>query len=698
MKTLLLKTVCFPLDLIYLTIDGSVVTFRRVARLFKRQKMQRCHFCQGESNQDAPHPVRAVLKYQNKWMVKFLAPCIRFKTDGKRCVGFCKLEGDLTRPPAWVPVLTLGLFAGWLGGTYLILRSISSDPDNFGRNFIAYFNPRALGEDESEPDFLDVGEARLNPERAERYFMSGLRYFDQQNFASAQVDFKIAIQSNPSDPNLHFHLAKSYLATGQMVQGEASVRRTLEFDEDHVEALIMLAELMERRENRQDAMRHAERALSLEPENPQAIRLKAGLLASVGNQDRTRELVDRLYTIDGNNVSTLAFLGRLELTLFQDVESAKARIQSALELNENHVPSLLVWVSIQGQEQNAGQMEQTLNQVLELAPENIQAHRMRAELILNRFGLNAGLRAYSQLLNRFGGDLGLRLRYAELLLRAGNISEGKRLAQQLTASRVPQFERASHWMLAQMYAQVRMFEEAVQHARSTLRVTPNEPNIHLFLAQQLLALDRPAEALREAEAAFSLNRQDFRALNAVTVAMIRLDRTQEAVEILGRHMEEFPDQDAVALRRIEILMQSPDWREALPETRRLYNKYPDNPALRNNLAFLLARSGENLDEALALAESLKANFPEEAVILDTYAYVLAARGDHEGALPVYETALSKAQENVTIRYHYVKSLLEMGRQEDAMRHLEAVLMINPSFPEADEARALFQSLTGGAPS
>nr|MDA3873155.1 hypothetical protein [Kiritimatiellia bacterium] len=198
MKHLLLKIICFPLDLIYLTIDGTISTWRTIIRVMKKQKAQHCHLLEGESNQEAPYPVRAVLKYQNKWLVKSNAPYIQFKKLDKRVMGFCKTEGDMVRPPVRVPFLTLGLYLFWGVAVIGILTSISSDRSNFGRNFVSFFSPSALGNQNEDPNFLEQQDSQLNPERAERYFLSGLKFFDQQKFPSAQVDFKIAIQSNPT--------------------------------------------------------------------------------------------------------------------------------------------------------------------------------------------------------------------------------------------------------------------------------------------------------------------------------------------------------------------------------------------------------------------------------------------------------------------------------------------------------------------
>lgn len=693
MKQILFKILFFPLDLIYLTLDASIISWRRAASAVKKKKVQRCHFCQGEANQEANHPVRSVLKYQNKWMVRLLSPCIRFKSEGKRQIGYCQREGYMTRPPVYVPLVAVGMMVFWLCAIIGILYSTSSDPENFGKNFISTFAPSMLGDDEQEINFLEQTETQLNPERAERYFLMGVKAMDQQNIPEAQVNFKIATQSNPTDPRIHFNLAKSYFALGQQVQGEASVRKTLELEPEHVEALLLLAQLMEARENRMEALALAKKALEKDPENLQAIRMNAGLSAVSGDQETARILMDKLYVKDADSKDTLTFLGRLELSIFQDLESSKARLQKALEIDENYVPALLAMISVYMQEKDIAKIDETIAKIISLDPENLPALRLEADMVLSRYGMGAGLRSYTRLINRFGGDQGLRLRYAELLLRAGRISEGKKLAQQLTASREPQYERAAHWMLAQMYSQVRMYDEAIAHARSTLRLSPEEANIHLFLSQQLMALNDLGDARREAEFALSKNRQDMRAVNLLTQAMVLQKNTDEAVTLLDNLIEEFPDQDNLRMRRVEILMQSDRWSEALGDTRMLSEKYPDNAALRNNLAFLLARSGQDLATANALSEALSIEFADNPIIMDTRAYVLAASGQHEEALKIYEAALAKAGDNVVIRFHYAQSLAAVGRTEDAIPQLQAVLMINPDFPQASDARSLLQSLT-----
>lgn len=686
----------FPLDLIYLTVDAWIIGSRYMVRLFRKEKEQRCHFCQGDDYTEPDHAVRSVLKYQNIWLVRLVSPCIREKRSGKRRHTYCVREGGYTKASPAAPVLAVGMPCFWALLLFGSLYLLSSDRDNFASNFITFFSPQRTMGGGDELDFLELGDVRLNPERAERYYTSGRRHFDQQNFQNAEVDFKIAIQNNPTDARSHYFLGRSLLMRGQLTHGEASIRRALEFNEEHVEALLIMAELLERREARGEALARANKALELEPNNVRAVRMGAALAASMGDAERTRTLADQLLTLDPEEPATLAFLGRLEFNVFQDPDSARERLEAALEKNPDHVDSLLAMIPLHAMQQDVEKVDATLARVIELQPDNLQARRLEAELLMSRYGLSVGLRAYNNLLTRFAGDLSIRLRYAELLLQAGRISEGRRLAQQLTSSRVPAIERSSHWMLAQMYSQMRMFDEAIDHAQRALDRTPGARNIQAFLAQTFLQSNRPTDARRLLELAMVDHPNDFGLISMYSQALVLLGETNDAINFLSRRLSENPDADAIRLRLVEVKMQSPRWRESLADTRLLHEKYPERPELANNLAFLLARSGQDLDYALSLMEPLMEQFGENPVIMDTYAYVLAAQGRHEEALPILEEALARAQANPTIRFHLAQTLAALGRSQEARNHLEAVLIIDPNFQQADEIRQTLATLQSGA--
>ncbi len=683
-----------PVDLVFLTVDAWIITYGTMARLLRREKDQPCHLCRGEDHSHSPHPVRSVLKYSNGWLLRLLAPCIRFQREEGRRVAFCHNEGGFTRAPASASLVAITLSLFWLLLVAGILGVATSDPDkSVLGNIVGFFNP---GRSTPEIDFLEGGESRHNPERAERYFLSAVRYFDKQEYAKALVDFRNAIQSDPGDPRIHFQYARTLLATRETIQGEQSLRKTLELDENHVEALLILCEILESKENRAEALAFASRALAQEPDNLKALRINAGLNAAENKPDIVRPLLDRLLELDGGNSDTLAFAANLETSLFRDPEVAGALLEKSLSIKPDHIPSLMGRIPLLLSAQDFQQIDGILERVLELKPDYLPALRTQADLLLGRYGLGAGLRVYANLIGRFAGDMGLRLRYAELLMQAGNFSESKRLLLQMTGSRIPAFERTAYWLLARMHAQIRLHEDAVEFGRQTLLRTPDNRDVQAFIAQELLALNRPAEARIQLEAALARNRDNASLVLLLSEAMVAQGRRQEAIDYIGKLLGENPESDLLRRRLVELRMVSSEWALALPDTRLLHEKYPNEPAFKNNLAFLLARSKTELDEALRLARELSEQFPDNPLILDTLAYTLAAHQRHGEAVLLFEQALAKMPGNSNIRTHYARSLLALGRQNDARRELQTSLIIDPTHPDAPEAAALLKQLDPGA--
>lgn len=694
---ILKKVLLFPLDLLFLTVDSWIVGGRYLVRLIRREKDQRCHFCKGEDTSEANHPVRSVLKYQNIWLVRLLSPCLRVRSESPKRVVVCSREGGYTKASPLAPVLALGMTFSWGGLLTILLSGAAYEPDHVLSNFVTFFNPaRTLGARQDDPNFLEAVEGRLNPERAERYYLAGIRHFDRQDFVRAQVDFKIAIQSNPGDANLHYHLARSLFAVGQFVQGEASVRQTLQLDPDHPDALLMMAELQERREDRAGALQNASRSLAQRPDHLQSLRMVLALTASLGQLEEAREYADRLMALDSESPSTLAFLSRVELNAFRNLETARGLLTTALEKDPDHIDSLLGMIPIHAQDQNTEGIDDTIARVLEINPNHLDANRLRVEMLMSRYGLGVGLREYQELLGRFAGDLNLRLRYAELLIQAGRMSEGLRMARQLTASRVPAVERSAHWLLAQSFAQLRMLEEAAEHGRQALSTAPNNRNMLLFLAQVQMQTNNLLDARRNLERVVAQNPEDGQAITLLAQCLVLLEDTPEALRMLSGILEQNPEADLIRLRRVEIMMQSDRWRDSLADARYLQGKYPDRPEFSNNLAFILARSGQELDLAYSLIAPLREQFSDNPLILGTYAFVIAARGDDEAAVPLYQSALERASANPSIRFHLGQSLARLGRLDEARQHLQSVLILEPRFPQANEVRALLTQLGGGA--
>ena len=80
----------------------------------------------------------------------------------------------------------------------------------------------------------------------------------------------------------------------------------------------------------------------------------------------------------------------------------------------------------------------------------------------------------------------------------------------------------------------------------------------------------------------------------------------------------------------------------------------------NNLAWILAESGEDLNRALELAKIAIASSPDVPEILDTLGWVYYKKDQPDLAIPIFRRAIAKAADNPNYHYHLGLALLKSG--------------------------------------
>ena len=118
---------------------------------------------------------------------------------------------------------------------------------------------------------------------------------------------------------------------------------------------------------------------------------------------------------------------------------------------------------------------------------------------------------------------------------------------------------------------------------------------------------------------------------------------------------------------------------------------------KNNLAYLLASSGEDLDRALTMAQEAKAAMPGNPNTADTLGWVLLKRGVPTAAVGYFREALSNMPADDPARgevqYHLGLGYSAAGQSEEATASLQSALEHLDG--QLDAARAAGQ--TAGEP-
>jgi Flp pilus assembly protein TadD len=106
----------------------------------------------------------------------------------------------------------------------------------------------------------------------------------------------------------------------------------------------------------------------------------------------------------------------------------------------------------------------------------------------------------------------------------------------------------------------------------------------------------------------------------------------------------------------------------------------------NNLAWLYATAGKDLDVALQLAQSAKSRLVDEPAVSDTLGWVYYKKGFFRLAISAFEHSVSKNPTSAELQFHLGLAHLKAGNAAEAKAALNQALTLDPKFEGADEAR------------
>ena len=149
----------------------------------------------------------------------------------------------------------------------------------------------------------------------------GVAQWQAGNKDDTLATFKEWIAQHPSDVAVQYQLANSYLLLNQFAEARSAFSRLVQLAPNHVLGLNNLAWLM-REEDPPQALKYAERALELAPENPLVMDTLGELLLDQGNSDRARQLLTKASAKAPEN---LDIRYHLILALSKSGETDKAR-------------------------------------------------------------------------------------------------------------------------------------------------------------------------------------------------------------------------------------------------------------------------------------------------------------------------------------------------------------------------------------
>ena len=224
-------------------------------------------------------------------------------------------------------------------------------------------------------------------------------------------------------------------------------------------------------------------------------------------------------------------------------------------------------------------------------------------------------------------------------------------------------------------------------APSVVATAPRDP----FASQHAKTAPKPADAVKPA--AEGMDRPFLDASGKGASAYMAGDYAT-ALEQYRAAVERNP-QDAESLSNLgQVLVRMNKTDEALQYFQRAVSILPDRWAYQFNLARALGLVGR-LDESVTAYRRAQQLFPDDYVTTFNLALMLHKRGDEDGAVDQYRKAIALQPEDASFRLALAASLERLQKRSEAAAAYQEYLRLSPSGPDADKVRARIAELTAG---
>jgi len=577
-------------------------------------------------------------------------------------------------------------------------------------------------------------------------------YYTKGRFDDAEQLLLDHLEQEPADLETIYALARFYQARGQGDEADAMVARATEAKPDDEQTWLILSAFRSRKGDLPGALAAAESAIERNPDSRTAKLRKAELLLDMGYREGAKEkiaqgrsITDAVLAADPGNPDALFVRSKIDLAEGRPKDAVTA-LRRAIELKPDWAQAHFLLGSalfVQG-DRNAASAE--VARALEIEPDFAEARKLIARIHAASGQADLAVDEGRRYLQRRPGDVEARLQLAQDLVRVGKLDEA--MAE---LDRIPDEERSAEMQYARGRVHL-MQEDAANARKALLRANELQPN-HPEVLQALLQLDRAEGRLEDSrtrvEAALEAE-PDSAALVHLEGIVAMLQRRPEDAEASFRRATELDPTDLAAYQSLASLLAATGridetiatYQRAL-ETQpgsaslnmvlgSLYEAQGDTAkameyydaavqlddslaAAKNNLAYLLAEEGKDLDRALDLAQEAKSALPDNANAADTLGWVLYRKGvpgaaigylkDAEAGMNPNDPSLGLVRHHLALAYEAnnepqrARETLERAvEQLDALKAQAAERGANPQDPAwAGELRSMLERLQASAP-
>ncbi|MEX2300447.1 MAG: tetratricopeptide repeat protein [Bryobacterales bacterium] len=451
--------------------------------------------------------------------------------------------------------------------------------------------------------FALAGCLRSPEEKYAEFMKSGQQYMEQQDYASAVLQFRNAIQVMPENAEAHYQAALAELRRGRGSPAYQLSKKAEQLDPGHKENQMLLAQLVllisqQEPEFVGQAESRLEKLRTANPQDANVLYMLAATKARVGNSEEMEEL-----------------------------------LMEALQTSPQHLQSSLALAQAKLAERDFNGAEQVLKKAVTDAPDSVHPKLALGQLYLMLNRPEDARGQFSKVLETDPQSAQAMVGLALMAEREGDTAEAERLMQKVSSLEDKRYKP----FYGRLLLQHEKWGPAVDEFKRLVSADPRNADLRGLLLMAYLRADRAPEAEAFLKQAVADYPEDRVARKQLVGLLVSLTRSTEAEAILDAAIKTNPKDVDALLQRAEIYWRSGRIQQVDQDLANVLQVRPNS----HEAHFLQAKLHQSRNQARLYLQELRTSIEHEPNFLIgrlELAEALRASGDAKGALTLLDEA------------------------------------------------------------
>jgi tetratricopeptide (TPR) repeat protein len=431
-----------------------------------------------------------------------------------------------------------------------------------------------------------------------------------------------------------------------------------------------------------------EQVVKENPKDNEAIGMRAALKVNsndLGKIDSAiTDLLDMVHRNPENAVIhyqlAKAYMAKAQKTGNKDqVDLARLELETTVKQRPDFAQAKLILAQLQVNAGDYGKAIAMTEEVIAANPANLPAHLIRAVAWAHQREYDKARDALEAILKSSPMQQDARFQLGEVYRMQGNYKAAEETFRQFRKIS-PGDPRA--WSgIAETMLDAKRYKDAEAFLKDELAADPKKEAARLLLARVYSQDKNYDAALTELNTLAKAHPENSDLEASIGDTLRKKGDKQGSITYFRKAVALNPNAPGTMTALAMVLEE---YNQA-PEARALYEKIlkiePTNVIALNNLAFIKAEEGTDIDGALTMAQKAKQAAPQVDTVSDTLGWIYIKKNLSDDAIRLFSDLCRRQPNNPMFRYHLAQALAQKGDKVKARQELQDMLTRIKNHPD-----------------